>query len=687
MATIGGYQIVEYIESSGTQYIDTGIAPGSYVGRLKIEADMAFSSTPTGSSTTQALFGAGYYNSTTANRRQILVGYRGATSTSKPSYMNAGGSLGDGVKAFSDATLDANRHIYGIDQVNSNFIFDDKTQSFSTSVSSTLTRNLLIFASEQSSSSGSPVGWHSSAKCYGFKIYDGDTLLRDFVPVRNGSVGGLYDKVSETLFTNSGTGSFTYGSDMMELSAVASPSGSGTFEGVGLYTIGSEVTLTATAGTRWKFNGWDDGVMDNPRDFTLTEDISLIANFYKNLGIDLTAPTYYLYGKKRRQMHQKPTFHTEIARATITEDLLQKANSTIECLDDCSNLEEGDIVFVRDEKNNKIFDGVVSSVDGNVLEVGQGVSFYNINYYAMADSSAEKSYFSYYSTATQLQRYLFDIHRGFLCSKFIVSGGAQEHTIDEDVSTNYDMVCVYPAVISQYSFPVIPFRTDSEVLNIEEYLYDVYSRAGLLTIMDFDIGETERPATEAQGQKSYSFDPSIGFSQYSIDPYPEYTFGDNSEFLQNINVVSEGEGLNALMIFNSSGTTFRQGYALGENGGSVTYLPFPGSSVTADWRYHPTKMKVVNSDDTLTEIRDAELSLQQYNHKITMTMLFKNNFYDFFDIKLGQKFNFYVGNRLYKSLLTGWKFEIESGKKLSSIDLTCGKVRTSLTSKLNLGVK
>lgn len=285
MATIGGYQIVEYIESSGTQYIDTGIAPGSYVGRLKIEADMAFSSTPTGSSTYSVLFGAGYYNSTATNRRQILVGYRGATSTSKPSYMNAGGSLGDGVKAFSDATLDANRHIYGIDQVNSNFIFDDKTQSFSTSVSSTLTRNLLIFASEQSSSSGSPVGWYSSAKCYGFKIYDGDTLLRDFVPVRNGSVGGLYDKVSETLFTNSGTGSFTLGADAYEVSVSVEPEGWGYVEGVGYYAMGSVARLIAKPIGKHDFLEWSDGYDYYDYTIAVEGDIHLVVYFIERTAV------------------------------------------------------------------------------------------------------------------------------------------------------------------------------------------------------------------------------------------------------------------------------------------------------------------------------------------------------------------------------------------------------------------
>lgn len=46
------------------------------------------------------------------------------------------------------------------------------------------------------------------------KIYQGGTLVRDFIAVRVGQVGYLYDKVSGELFGNSGTGSFTIGSDV-----------------------------------------------------------------------------------------------------------------------------------------------------------------------------------------------------------------------------------------------------------------------------------------------------------------------------------------------------------------------------------------------------------------------------------------------------------------------------------------
>lgn len=46
------------------------------------------------------------------------------------------------------------------------------------------------------------------------KIYDGDELKRDFIPVRVGTVGYMYDKVSKQMFGNAGTGAFILGNDI-----------------------------------------------------------------------------------------------------------------------------------------------------------------------------------------------------------------------------------------------------------------------------------------------------------------------------------------------------------------------------------------------------------------------------------------------------------------------------------------
>lgn len=55
---------------------------------------------------------------------------------------------------------------------------------------------------------------HTKERIYYFKIIKEDTVILDLIPVRIGSVGYMYDKVSDTLFGNSGTGSFILGPDV-----------------------------------------------------------------------------------------------------------------------------------------------------------------------------------------------------------------------------------------------------------------------------------------------------------------------------------------------------------------------------------------------------------------------------------------------------------------------------------------
>lgn len=50
-------------------------------------------------------------------------------------------------------------------------------------------------------------------RIYHVKLYQGSILVRDFIPVRKGTTGYLYDKVSKKLFGTAGTGSFVIGPD------------------------------------------------------------------------------------------------------------------------------------------------------------------------------------------------------------------------------------------------------------------------------------------------------------------------------------------------------------------------------------------------------------------------------------------------------------------------------------------
>ena len=72
-------------------------------------------------------------------------------------------------------------------------------------------QNLAIFARRNQDNS---ISYPIKMILYYFKIYSSNVLVRDFIPVRVGSVGYMYDRVSGKLFGNKGTGNFILGPDV-----------------------------------------------------------------------------------------------------------------------------------------------------------------------------------------------------------------------------------------------------------------------------------------------------------------------------------------------------------------------------------------------------------------------------------------------------------------------------------------
>lgn len=60
----------------------------------------------------------------------------------------------------------------------------------------------------------------NNVNVYSFKLTDDGVLERDFIPVRIGQVGYMYDKVSGRLFGNDGTGEFILGPDVNSVNII-----------------------------------------------------------------------------------------------------------------------------------------------------------------------------------------------------------------------------------------------------------------------------------------------------------------------------------------------------------------------------------------------------------------------------------------------------------------------------------
>ena len=188
MSLPGGYTKLTYIQSSGTQYINTGYNPNGNT-RVVMDAQM----TSDGTSGNPAYFGCNtdvYFRCMKGSSAIVLNWEYGGT------YSN-GWDMANGGFA-KRRVIDANGKDCTIDGVTKSY----SAQTFSFSIS------LFLLAANVSGTAK----YFSNTKLYSCKIYDNGALVRDFIPCKNASsVVGLWDDVNGKFYANAGSGTFAAG--------------------------------------------------------------------------------------------------------------------------------------------------------------------------------------------------------------------------------------------------------------------------------------------------------------------------------------------------------------------------------------------------------------------------------------------------------------------------------------------
>lgn len=180
-----GYTQIEYIQGTGTQYIDTGFYPNQDTG-----VTMDFEVTDT--SATSWLF----CGRTAANNGAYGV------------YAYTGGSKFYFVYGANQTNFSGNTAQRQICTAGQNQCTIDGTTVTITAQTFTSSATLCLLARN----TGGTVAGYAKAKLYSCKIYDNGTLIHDYVPCLNADgVAGLYDLVDGVFCTNAGTGSFGAG--------------------------------------------------------------------------------------------------------------------------------------------------------------------------------------------------------------------------------------------------------------------------------------------------------------------------------------------------------------------------------------------------------------------------------------------------------------------------------------------
>lgn len=190
-----GYTEVEYIESSGTQYINTGIKPNATT-KLSMDIEPLTS----GSSTKKYFFRSAYIP-TSGSRYVFNIAWdTSGISASMGSY---------GIVSYTTINNDTTpRRIFlQMDATNKTATADDVTVNFTSNAYRSSMGNINLLTSNTFSSS-----YTLSAKLYSCEIHNNGELMRDFVPcISPNGIVGMYDLATNAFYSNAGTGTFTAG--------------------------------------------------------------------------------------------------------------------------------------------------------------------------------------------------------------------------------------------------------------------------------------------------------------------------------------------------------------------------------------------------------------------------------------------------------------------------------------------
>ena len=185
------YQRIEYLESTGTQYIDTGIKP---TASFTFDTQIAL----TQSSYNCIFWGCRSYGNYSTENGQC--------------YCNSNSSTvqDDGIlRLLTTVSWYNTNWDSGIAmQVNTMYTFTNMT---CVPTMLNMTQNITLFGLNNLGSVNTSLGKCRIAR---FTAYNNNAKVMDMIPVRIGTTGYMYDTVSGELFGNAGSGNFVLGTDI-----------------------------------------------------------------------------------------------------------------------------------------------------------------------------------------------------------------------------------------------------------------------------------------------------------------------------------------------------------------------------------------------------------------------------------------------------------------------------------------
>lgn len=406
---------------------------------------------------------------------------------------------------------------------------------------------------------------------------------------------------------------------------------------------GTVVTLWARPFPDYNFVRWGDGETTNPRQITVTKNVTLTAE-YQRVTDTNGIYQYRCFIKDQLNLTDPPKSFMVVNTFDVNVDLLTNATSSITVMEMPTNVNEGDVLVLYDPKGQFLYNGVITSIEDKTINCSQMQSFYKGSWVYQTSS---KTYLEQ-EIATVLDLYAQGKQKGSSYTDPLVAQRLGGITVDYVGSITSHLPTRWSGSGSQY-----------EVINMEDFIYELYQKYSI--VFDFEINFS-----------------GTNYVHIKVPNFSKVSVGNNMFAIKDMSPVTEIEETNRLIVYGTN-NTYRKTYVATKSG----IVEEPSSTAN---RFNITNTEIVFSDDTLADLVSANLPSTMYNHKLTFTLIIKNFIYEFGDFNLGGEMDVYYNDDYYGTVLTGYEITKESNQNITEAKFTCGKVRVALTKMLTMGV-
>lgn len=189
------YTRCKYIESSGTQYIDTGI-----IATINTGIDINYSYNQIDSNTNAGL--CGIYKGTTPREDTLFISTSSGKTDSAVCLFSRGNTLSTGTTLTANIMYNAKINWLN----NSNLNFENGSSVGTVGENGVTSRNIILFGRDSSGTYAL-----TKARIYSCKFSENNTITHHFIPcLDTNNVPCFYDTITKQTYYNEGTGTFTY---------------------------------------------------------------------------------------------------------------------------------------------------------------------------------------------------------------------------------------------------------------------------------------------------------------------------------------------------------------------------------------------------------------------------------------------------------------------------------------------